>query len=149
MRTPSSRSVTALPSLWRALRPAAGCVRNCHDDRLDRAAALDLRTSLGLPPGHRLCVVVGNWKPGMAVGAAVRAIACLPEDFHLAFLGRGYDKAVHTTPDDLLGRRIHIGRAVAPDEVVPANSIGRYRSGDIRILTPPNYRHALPNGFSR
>jgi glycosyltransferase involved in cell wall biosynthesis len=121
-------------------------IRNCHDDRLDRAAAPDLRTSLGLTPGHRLCVVVGNWKPGMAIGAAVRALACLPEHFHLAFLGRGYDKAAHTISGDLLGRRIHIGCAVAPDEVVPA-----IRSADLGLVIyepySANYRYALPNGF--
>ena len=61
-------------------------IRNCHDERRDRTTGSDLRQGLGLAPGERLCVVVGNWKPGMAVEVAVDALAHLPEHFHLVFL---------------------------------------------------------------
>jgi glycosyltransferase involved in cell wall biosynthesis len=121
-------------------------IRNCHDERLDRAIAHDLRTQLGLMPEDKLCVVVGNWKPGMAVTVAGEALTRLPERFHLAFLGRDYDKAAYALPSALIGRRIHIGRFVAPDEVVPA-----IRTADIGLVIyepySDNYRSALPNGF--
>jgi glycosyltransferase involved in cell wall biosynthesis len=121
-------------------------IRNCHDERLDRAVAHDLRTQLGLLPEDKLCVVVGNWKPGMALTVAVEAIARLPERFHLAFLGRGYDKPAQILAKAPIGRRIHFGRFAAPDEVVPV--IGTADIGLV-IYEPysDNYRSALPNGF--
>ena len=121
-------------------------IRNCHDERLDRPVTRDLRTELGLAPEDNLCVVVGNWKPGMAVTVAVEALACLPDRFHLAFLGRGYDKAAPVLSSALVGRRIHFGRFAAPDEVVPA-----IRTADMGLVIyepySDNYRSALPNGF--
>jgi glycosyltransferase involved in cell wall biosynthesis len=121
-------------------------IRNCHDERLDRAVVRDLRTELELAPTDKLCVVVGNWKPGMAMTVAVEALARLPERFHLAFLGRGYDKPAHAPPSALVGRRLHFGRFATPDEVVPA-----IRTADIGLVIyepySDNYRSALPNGF--
>jgi glycosyltransferase involved in cell wall biosynthesis len=121
-------------------------IRNCHDERSDRTTTSDLRQVLGLAPTERLCVVVGNWKPGMTVGVAVDALAYLPERFHLAFLGRGYEKVARKLPPDLLGRRVHIGHVVVPNEVVPS-----IRSADVGLVIyqvySENYRYALPNGF--
>jgi hypothetical protein len=121
-------------------------IRNCHDERLDRSSAADLRAALGLTPAARLCVVVGNRKPGMAVDLAVAALSHLPEQFHLAFLGRGYESLEHGLLDQSLRDRLHVGRTVAPSEVVPT-----IRSADIGlVLYEPyseNYRYALPNGF--
>jgi glycosyltransferase involved in cell wall biosynthesis len=121
-------------------------IRNCHDERLDRSIAPDLRAMLGLPPGHKLCVVVGNWKPGMAIGAAVDALRRLPERFHLAFVGREYEKVADALPRSLLGNRLHIGHAVTPDEIVPT-----IRTADIGLVIydaySENYRWALPNGL--
>src|SRR3954452_18240139 len=65
-------------------------IRNTHDERLDRAVAADLRQSLGLSAEARLCVVVGNRKPGMVIDIAADAMALLPDHWHLAFVGRGY-----------------------------------------------------------
>src|SRR4029077_4898346 len=104
-------------------------IRNCHDERLDRAVVCDLRTELELAPTDKLCVVVGNWKPGMAITVAVEALARLPERFHLAFLERGYDKPAGVLPSALVGRRIHFGRFAAPDEVVPA-----IRTADVGLV---------------
>jgi glycosyltransferase involved in cell wall biosynthesis len=121
-------------------------IRNCHDERLDRPTASDLRQTLGLAPTDCLCVVVGNWKPGMAVEVAVDALAHLPDRFHLVFLGRGYEKVARKLPPDLLGRRLHIGHVLAPNEVVPS-----IRSADVGLMIykpySENYRYALPNGF--
>ena len=125
-------------------RPAV--IRNCHDERQDSAPEHDLRAVLGLTPAHRLCVVVGNHKPGMAVDLAVAALARLPERFHLVFLGRGYEAVDRAGIDSALMPRLHFGHVVAPNEVVPA-----VRSADIGlVLYQPyseNYRCALPNGF--
>jgi glycosyltransferase involved in cell wall biosynthesis len=121
-------------------------IRNCHDERHDRRCGPDLRSALGLAPADRLCVVVGNYKTGMAIGVAAAALARLPERFHFAFVGRGYETALATLPRDLLDSRLHIGRAFAPNEVVPA-----IRSADVGLVLyeagSVNYRYALPNGF--
>jgi glycosyltransferase involved in cell wall biosynthesis len=121
-------------------------IRNCHDERHDRSDAPDLRNLLGLGATDRLCVIIGNYKPGMAIGVAAAALARLPDRFHLAFVGRGYEAAVPTLSRDLLGSRLHIGHAFAPDAIVPA-----VRSADLALMIYEkrsiNYRHALPNGF--
>jgi glycosyltransferase involved in cell wall biosynthesis len=121
-------------------------IRNCHDDRRDHEHAPDLRGLIGLAPADRLCVLVGNYKPGMAVDAAIAAIGQLPSMYHLAFVGRGYDEVRHRLPRGPLGSRIHLGHVFDPDKIVPA-----IRSADIGLLLyrpySTNYRHALPNGF--
>jgi len=125
-------------------RPAV--IRNCHDERLDRAGVRDLRTVLGLTADHRLCVVVGNWKPGMDVALAADAIALLPEHFHLAFVGRGYAAQAERFGRHVAAKRLHFGHKMEPVSVVPF-----IRSADLGlVLYEPyseNYRGALPNGF--
>jgi glycosyltransferase involved in cell wall biosynthesis len=121
-------------------------IRNCHDERHDRANVPPLRKTLGLGERDRLAIVVGNYKAGLAIHVAAAALQHLPETVHLAFLGRGYESVAATLPAGLLGRRLHLGYAVAPDEIVPT-----IRGADLGlILYEPcseNYRHALPNGF--
>lgn len=121
-------------------------IRNCHDDRLDRQDAMPLRRVLSLGDSCRLAVVVGNYKAGLAVRAAAAAAARLPDNWHVAFLGRGYEAVAAELPPALIGKRVHIGHVVAPDEVVPA-----IRSADLGlVLYEPfsdNYRYSLPNGF--
>ena len=121
-------------------------IRNCHDARLDRAGTRDIRSALGLSAEHRLCVVVGNWKPGMAVALAIDAIALLPEHFHLAFVGRRYDAQAHSFRRHPAVARLHFGHHVEPVAIVPF-----IRSADVGlVLYEPcseNYRCALPNGF--
>ncbi|MBV8132698.1 MAG: glycosyltransferase [Alphaproteobacteria bacterium] len=125
-------------------RPAV--IRNCHDDRRDRCGGADLRALLGLNPTDRLCVMIGNYKPGMAIGVAAAALALLPGNFHFAFIGRGYEAVTGTLPRELIASRLHLGNPFDPDEVVPA-----IRSADVgMVLYEPrsiNYRNALPNGF--
>ena len=100
----------------------------------------------GLAKTDRLAVVVGNYKAGLAIQAAAMALQYLPENIHLAFLGRGYENIAAALPGGLVGRRLHLGHAVAPDEIVPT-----IRGADLGlVLYEPyseNYRYALPNGF--
>jgi glycosyltransferase involved in cell wall biosynthesis len=121
-------------------------IRNCHDERWDRAGVPPLRTDLGLSAEDRLCVVVGNCKPGMAVSVAADALALLPEQFHLVFLGRGYEAVAAKLLDHPAAPRLHLGRFVAPDAIVPV-----IRSADMGLMLyepySENYRCALPNGF--
>ena len=121
-------------------------IRNCHDGRRDRTGAPDLRTLIGLTAADRLCVLVGNCKPGMAVDAAIEAISRLPGRYHLACVGRGYEEVQRRLPGGPLASRIHFGHVFDPDNLVPA-----IRSADVGLLLyrpySTNYRHALPNGF--
>jgi glycosyltransferase involved in cell wall biosynthesis len=121
-------------------------LRNYHDERLDQAVAPDLRTSLSLAPADRLCVVVGNRKLGMAVDTAVDALAMLPTRFHLAFVGRGYEADKERLRRHPAASRVHFGRHVAPNQVIPF-----IRTADLGLVIyepcSANYRYALPNGF--
>jgi glycosyltransferase involved in cell wall biosynthesis len=130
----------------RAFGRRATVIRNCHDERRDRPLVSPLRRVLGLSAEDRLCVVVGNCKPGMAVSAAADALALLPECFHLAFVGRGYEAMAAKLQDHTAASRLHFGHFAAPDAIVPA-----LRSADIGLVIyeaySENYRCALPNGF--
>jgi len=121
-------------------------IRNVHDDRRDRCDGPNLRTILGLTPSDRLCVMIGNYKPGVSIGIAAEALALLPGNFHFAFIGRGYEAVTGTLPRELIASRLHLGNSFDPDRVVPA-----IRSADVGlVLYEPrslNYRNALPNGF--
>jgi hypothetical protein len=121
-------------------------IRNCHDERLDRAATPDLRTALGLTSEQSLCVVVGNRKSGMAVAVAADAIALLPERFHLAFVGRGYAAQAQRLLQHPAAARVHFGHFREPDKIVPF-----IHSADLGLVIyepySENYRRALPNGF--
>lgn len=121
-------------------------IRNCHDERLDRVIEPDLRARLRLTPADRLCVVVGNRKHGMALDLAVTALSMLPDNFHLAFVGRFYEADQHRLCRHSAVARLHLGHWVAPDEVVPF-----IRTADLGLVLyedySANYRAALPNGF--
>ena len=142
--TTVSGGIASLMSKAFGRRPEV--IRNCHDERYDRRAARPLRDWLGLGAADRLAVVVGNYKRGRAVGVAAAALARLPENYHLAFLGRGYEAVGNELPADVVGKRLHVGLVVAPDEIVPT-----IRSADLGLViydaSSENYRSSLPNGF--
>ena len=139
-----SDGIAALMERTFGRRPTV--LRNCHDERLDQAIEVDLRKSLSLAPGDRLCVVVGNRKPGMAVDSVVDALAMLPTRFHLAFVGRRYEADRERLRRHPAASRVHFGRHVAPNQVVPF-----IRTADLGLVIyepySANYRYALPNGF--
>lgn len=139
-----SNGIAALMERTFGRRPIV--LRNCHDERLDQAVESDLRKSLFLAPADRLCVVVGNRKPGMAVDTVVDALAMLPTRFHLAFVGRGYEADSERLRRHPAASRVHFGRHVAPNQVVPF-----IRTADLGLVIyeaySANYRYALPNGF--
>jgi glycosyltransferase involved in cell wall biosynthesis len=121
-------------------------IRNCHDERLDRPITPDLRTALRLSGQERLIVVVGNCKPGMAIALAADAMALLPPQFHLAFVGRGYAIPAQRLRHHPAAARVHFGHHAEPNTLVPF-----IRSGDLGLVIyepcSDNYRNALPNGF--
>jgi glycosyltransferase involved in cell wall biosynthesis len=139
-----SEGVAALMERTFGRRPSV--IRNCHDKRLDKTVESDIRSALSLRPIDRLCVVVGNRKRGMAIATAVDAMAMLPENFHLAFLGRGYEADRQQFGGHPAASRVHFAGPVAPNEVVPF-----IHSADLgMVIYEPysdNHRCALPNGF--
>jgi glycosyltransferase involved in cell wall biosynthesis len=121
-------------------------IRNCHDPSSDDPAAPDLRATIGLEPDDRLAVVVGNCKPGMELAAACDALGKLPERFHLAFVGRGYERLAADICQHPARRRIHLGHRVPANQVVPFIA-GADLGLVIYTSRSENYRYALPNGF--
>jgi hypothetical protein len=139
-----SDGISALMERTFGRRPIV--LRNYHDERLDQPVESDLRKSLSLAPADCLCVVIGNRKPGMAVDTAVDALAMLPTRFRLAFVGRGYEADSQRLRRHPAAARVHFGRHVAPNQVVPF-----IRTADLGLVIyepySVNYRYALPNGF--
>ncbi len=121
-------------------------IRNCHDQRCDDLAAPDLRATIGLAPDECLAVVVGNYKPGMELAAVCDAIGRLPERFHLAFVGGGYERVAALLEQHPERRRIHFGYRVPANQVVPFIA-GADLGLVIYAARSENYRFALPNGF--
>ncbi|MCA3265826.1 MAG: glycosyltransferase [Azospirillum sp.] len=132
------------------LKNRFGCdariLRNFHDRRLDVAPRQTIRETLGLPAGAFLVVSIGNWKAGMAIDQMFEAMAGLPCEVHLAFLGKGYpDLSAAVAARGLTGR-VHVVPAVLPQEVVPYiatadASVVLYYGKSI------NDQNALPNRF--
>jgi glycosyltransferase involved in cell wall biosynthesis len=124
-------------------RPAV--IRNCQDSRLNRPVAIGLRERLGLSGSDYLLVSIGNYRPAMGT-ADLEALRHLPDDVHLALVGRGYEEKRDAIVERDLGARVHLIEAVPPSEV--ADFVG---SADVAvILYQPanrNYERMLPNRF--
>lgn len=121
-------------------------IRNCHDYQLDGVDAGSLRALVGVPEDAFLIVVVGNRKPGQAVKMMLHALCDLPDDYHVAFVGRFYESEKQAAIALGLEGRVHTPGAVYPDQVVPL-----IRDADAAaILYFPftvNYARCLPNGL--
>lgn len=121
-------------------------LRNAHDPRLDRTPEQSLRQTLGLGVDDRLLVVVGNYKPGMAVRELLDALALVPACLHVAFVGNGYEDGLAGFAGHPMRARVHAGLGRPSREVVPF-----IRDADVGLVIyksrSENYREALPNGF--
>jgi glycosyltransferase involved in cell wall biosynthesis len=121
-------------------------LRNAHDPRLEQPVERTIKDVLGLGADDFLVVCLGQFKPGMAIEAAIAAMASVPRRCHLAFLGAGFpDFGVLLERHDVVGQ-VHFVPPAAPDEVVPF-----IRSADAGMLvyTPvsASIERSLPNGF--
>jgi glycosyltransferase involved in cell wall biosynthesis len=121
-------------------------IRNLHDFRLDRETDRDLRARTGVSADDFLLVSIGNDKDGMAVEQALEALRSLPDDVHIAWVGRGFER--HRVRAEELGvaGRAHFVGAVSPTTVV---SLARSADAAVVLYWPitENYRDALPNGY--
>jgi len=127
-----------------------GCIptvlRNAHDARLDKTVDRTIRDVVGLGNDEYLVVSVGNWKTGMAIEESLSALAMLPANTHLVFLGSGFPDYSETARKKGVAGRVHVLKPVLPSEVVPfiasANAaIVLYYERSL------NNRYALPNRF--
>jgi glycosyltransferase involved in cell wall biosynthesis len=121
-------------------------IRNAHDSRLDREPAETLRARLRLDDKAFLVVVIGQAKPGLAIEQVCDAVAGLPPEVHVAFLGGGYDRDAARLRAGGATGRVHALPPVPPTELVPF-----VRSADAALLPyvplSVNYENALPNGL--
>ena len=122
-------------------------IRNCHDDRMDRALDVSLRQSLKLRNTDFLLVSIGHGgKDGQATPQAVESLVGLPDHVHLAFVGDHHEDSQKTIDRLGLQNRAHVVSAVPPTEIVPF-----VRSADLSLIlyspVNPDYEHALPNKF--
>lgn len=147
----ASRVVTVSSGVANLYRAEYGVqpmvIRNCHDRRLDEPVDRRIRDVLGLSARELLCVVVGNYKPQMALAPAISALRHVPAFVHLAFLGKGYASTVQNLAKaERLENRVHVVDPVLPTQVVPF--IGDADAGVV-IYRPVirSVERCLPNGF--
>lgn len=112
-------------------------IMNCYDKRLDIPTRQTLKNMLGLTSLDFLAVVIGTAKDGMAISTAIEALGKLPDNVHIAFVGKGHKD---------YGSRTHSVGAVPANEVVP------FISDADCVLIPyfdhnVNYRYCLPNSL--
>lgn len=121
-------------------------IRNLHDRQVERDPDKDLRSAIGLNDSDFLIVVIGNRKPGQVVLPMIQAMLDLPENVHLAFVGRFYDADYKTATELGLGHRVHALGPVLSDQIVPY-----IKTADVSALLyfagSLNGRNILPNGL--
>jgi len=112
----------------------AKIVRNCQDKRCDVPVKQTIKKMLGLTDKDFLVVSVGAAKPGAAIAQAVEALNKLPNNVHLAFVGKGHKD---------YGLRAHSVGTVPANEVTPFIS-----DADCAIILyfnySENYLHVQP-----
>jgi hypothetical protein len=115
-------------------------IYNAHDDRIEAKPQKDVREFLDLKKNDIILCAVGNKKLGMAFNQVIEAFSQLPDNFHLVFLGNGYEECNYKNSN------IHFIPAIPPEEVVPF-----LKSSDLGIILyfdlTENYKYALPNRF--
>jgi len=134
----------------RLLEKAFGChsvvARSCHDQRLDKTPRVHLRQLLGLSADDFLMVTTGTAKRGQALEESLDAMLKLPDNVHLAFLGKNTAQHIPLIRERGLEKRVHTVPAVMPFEVVPF-----IQSADasltIYYARSPNYENCLPNSL--
>jgi glycosyltransferase involved in cell wall biosynthesis len=142
--------ITVSPALAAEMSRAFGVpvhtVRNVQDPRLEAPVRQGIREALGLASDDALLVTVGQAKQGQAVSALLEALATLPPNVHVAFLGAGHDDKRAAVRAAGLEGRVHLLGPVLPDEVVPF-----IRSADASLILyysrSINYHYCLPNGL--
>lgn len=102
--------------------PQPQTLSNCPTFQ-DIARTNRLREMTGLGPHNRILLYSGGIAPGRGVGPTLKAIALLPEDIHMVFLGPGQsdeiDEFQRNSPH---GSRVHCLKPVPYDEIVPTVS---------------------------
>jgi len=142
--------VTASPGLANLMHDSFGrqpeVIMNSHDPCLEIETDRDIRDDCLISASDFLIVSVGNAKAGQSILTLLDALARLPERFHLACVGSGYEQYGLHIEKLGLQRRTHLMGARAAPEVVPY-----IRSADMSVLTyyaaSDNLKYALPNGF--
>jgi hypothetical protein len=119
-------------------------IRSCEDLRLEKPLTKSLRDILSLSPSDFLLVSIGHAKQGMAIRECIEAIAMLPSNVHLAFVGKNYEPFWEMICNNGLEGRIHLVQPVKPFEV-----ISFVKSADATIILyyarSVNYAFSLPN----
>jgi glycosyltransferase involved in cell wall biosynthesis len=121
-------------------------LRNCHDSRIEREPSTTLREKIGAGADAFLVVVVGHRKPGQVIDSLIEALASLPEQVHLALVGRFHEESERTAERFGVQDQVHAVGVVRPEEIVPF-----IRSADVSALpyypATRNVLNILPNGF--
>jgi glycosyltransferase involved in cell wall biosynthesis len=126
-------------------RPAV--VRNCAELRFLEASSGDVREAAGLGPDVFLLVAVGNHKPGTrAIAQAVEALALLPADVHLAFVGAGFEEFAPLARSLGVADRAHFLPPVPAPEV-PGFIASADASLILYVPVLEDIQYALPNGL--
>lgn len=121
-------------------------IKNAHDSMLNENNNFSLLQKLNLEPGIKKLVSMGNCKEGSNILALIQALEKLPKEFHLIFIGAGYDHYYPYSSKAGLNGRLHFLNALPLDEIVPV-----LKQCDLGILPyfayTYNYQYCLPNGF--
>jgi glycosyltransferase involved in cell wall biosynthesis len=121
-------------------------IPNAHDPRIDHDLPTRLREELGLDSSAMLIAVSGNVRKGVAMEAIIEAIERLPENVHLALIGRGYEPYVSRIESRSLGGRVHRLPAVPYDQYA-----GLISGADLALIPYVAYsaalRHTVPSRF--
>lgn len=121
-------------------------IRNVPDPRLEQPADRDLRSACGVGGDVFLIAVMGNRKPGQAVGQMLSALSLMPPHVHVAFVGAGFEDVAREAAALGCGGRAH-GPGVVPTNQAVSFLRGADAAAILYFPHTENYTNALPNGF--